>query len=328
MQQRRFMATSPYRLGGVISVSLTLIVLAFPVAAAQQSTNQQQTQTSSTGSAQKSAPKLDVKKGSKDDIDAIGKRSIASGPNWYSPDKEIALGKEDAILIESRYKRLDDPSINQYIDRIGQNLVRNSDAKVPFTIKVLDSDEVNAFSLPGGFLYVNSGLVLSCKNEAELAGVMAHVIAHVAARHAVRLLTREQIANVNQPPKLTVLPDPRSDGLGLMTRLVLLKFRRAYEEEADYFGIQYLYKAGYDPMAFVALLERDYKKNPAKPGSLAANFADEPLPVERLAAARKEIARILPPADNLVVNTPEFEAVKARVAALKAPPPQDNQAPK
>src|SRR5215470_14186750 len=188
MRQRRFMATSPYRLGGVISVSLTLIVLAFPVAAAQQSTNQQRTQTSSTGSAQKSAPKLHVKKGSKDDIDAIGKRSIASGLNWYSPDKEIALGKEDASLIESRYKRLDDPSINQCIDRIGQNLVRNSDAKVPFTIKVLDSDEVNAFSLPGGFLYVNSGLILGSENEAELAGVMAHAIAHVAAHHAVRLL--------------------------------------------------------------------------------------------------------------------------------------------
>src|SRR5262249_37227387 len=134
MRQRRLMARSSYRFGGVISVSLTLIVLAFPVAAAQQSTNQQWTQTSSTGSAQKSAPKLHVKKGSKDDIDAIGKRSIASGLNW-SLDKEIALGKEDAILIESRYKRLDDPSINQYIDRIGQNLVRNSDAKVPFTIK-------------------------------------------------------------------------------------------------------------------------------------------------------------------------------------------------
>ena len=321
------MARSSYRLGGVISVSLTLIVLASAAAASEKPQDQEQIQTSSS-SIQKPAPKLHVKKGSKDDIDAIGKRSIASGPNWYSPDKEIALGKEDAILIESRYKRLDDPSINQYIDRIGQKLVNNSDAKVPFTIKVIDSDEVNAFSLPGGSLYVNSGLILGSENEAELAGVMAHAIAHVAAHHAARLLTREQLVNMLESPKLSVIHDSRSDGHGLATPLTLLKFRRAYEEEADYFGIQYLYKAGYDPMAFVALLERDYKKNPAKPGSLAANFADEPLPVERLAAARKEIARILPPADNLVVNTPEFEAVKARVAALKAPPPQDNQAPK
>ncbi|HEY6970899.1 MAG TPA: M48 family metalloprotease [Candidatus Angelobacter sp.] len=282
-------------------------------------------QTPSDQQAKTSHHKLHIKKGSRDDINAIGNRNIVIDQNWYSPAKELEIGKQDVRFVEQNMKFVDDAAVNEYIIRLAQNLVRNSDAKVPFTIKVVDTDEVNGFSLPGGFLYVNSGLILDCENEAELAGVMAHAIAHVAAHHAVRLLTRERIANVLNQPLISATPDPRSDGARLTTGLMFLKFHRLYEEEANYFGIQYLYKAGYDPTAFVARLERDYKRNPAKPGTLSAAFADQPLPVERLTAAKKEIARILPPADHLIVNTPEFDAVKARLAASKTPQPKDAQ---
>jgi len=274
-------------------------------------------QTHSTSQQRNSSTKFHVKPGSRDDINAIGKRNIV-GTDFYSLEKEIELGKGEARRVEEGIKLLNDPSITEYIARIGQNLVHNSDVKIPATIKVVDSEEINAFSVAGGYVYVNSGMVLDCKNEAELAGVMAHVIAHVAARHATRMWTREQIARVNGPSLITALPDPRSDGAVLTRGLTFLKFHRLFEAEADYFGIQYLYKSGYDPMAFVTRLERKDTAH-IKPGSLSAAFSNEPLPVERIAAAKKEISRILPPSDHLIVNTPEFDSIKTRLAERKSP---------
>lgn len=259
--------------------------------------------------------RLHVKKGSRDDINAIGKRNIVD-TDWYSLDKEIELGKEEVKRVEANIKPLEDPGINEYINRIGQNLVRNSDTKIPVTIQVVDSDEISAFSVVGGYLYVNSGMILDCQNEAELVGVMSHVIAHLAARHTTRLWTRERIAGVMNKPLITTISDPRSKSLGLGIPVAMMKFRRTFEMEADYFGVQYVYKAGYDPMAFVQRLERNDKYH-IKPGSLEATFSNEPLPAERIAAAKKEIARILPPNDHLVVNTPEFDSVKARLAERK-----------
>src|ERR1051326_3737967 len=200
------------------------------------------------------------KKKKNSDIENIGSRDINKGSiNFISLDKEIALGRELAKQVEQQSKLVTDPVINEYVNRVGQNLVRNSDAKVPFTIKVVDSDVINAMALPGGFFYVNSGLILAADDEAELAGVMAHEIAHVAARHTTRQLTRYQFANYMSMPLIFV-----RGGIGLSARVVVsivvpvtfLKFSRSFEAEADYLGIQYMYKAGYDPNEFVNFFEK------------------------------------------------------------------------
>src|SRR5205809_6902384 len=136
----------------------------------------------------------------KKDPDEIGNRDVGKGVNFYSLEKEIALGKQLAQDVERQAKIIDDPVIAEYVNRVGQNLVRNSDAKVPFTIKVIDDDTVNAFALPGGFFFVDSGLILKADNEAELAGVMAHEIAHVAARHGTKQATRGQLAQLATIP--------------------------------------------------------------------------------------------------------------------------------
>ncbi|HMC31217.1 MAG TPA: M48 family metalloprotease, partial [Candidatus Angelobacter sp.] len=209
--------------------------------------------------------------GGKDDVDAIGNRKVA-GWDWYSIESEIRMGKEYATQIESSLKLVTDPMINEYVNRVGQNLVRNSDAKVPFTIKVVDSDVINAMALPGGFFYVNSGLILAADDEAELAGVMAHEIAHVAARHTTRQLTRYQFANYMSLPLIFI-----GGGIGLAAReaagiglpVTFLKFSRSFEAEADYLGIQYMYKAGYDPNEFVNFFEKIQAQEKKKPGSMA-----------------------------------------------------------
>ena len=204
-------------------------------------------------------PKAEEKKGSggKDDVDSIGNRNIGKRGlgNWYTLEKEIRMGKEYAQMIEQSAKLVQDPVVNEYVNRIGQNLVRNSDAKVPFTIKVIDSDEINAFALPGGFFYVNSGLILAADEEAELAGVMAHEIAHVAARHGTRQMTRGQWANFATIPLIFI-----GGGIGYAARsvaqiglpLTFMSFSRGFESEADYLGTQYMYASGYDPQASIS----------------------------------------------------------------------------
>jgi len=252
--------------------------------------------------------------GGKDDVDAIGNRKVA-GWDWYSIESEIRMGKEYATQIESS-----DPMINEYVNRVGQNLVRNSDAKVPFTIKVVDSDVINAMALPGGFFYVNSGLILAADDEAELAGVMAHEIAHVAARHTTRQLTRYQFANYMSLPLIFI-----GGGIGLAAReaagiglpVTFLKFSRSFEAEADYLGIQYMYKAGYDPNEFVNFFEKIQAQEKKKPGSMAKVFADHPQTPDRIAKSQEEIATILPAKDQYVETTSEFNDIKARLAAIE-----------
>jgi predicted Zn-dependent protease len=266
---------------------------------------------------------VDVKPGSRDDVSAIGNRDIGRGKglgNWYSLEKEIRIGKEYAQQVEASVKLVQDPVINEYVNRVGQNIVRNSDAQVPFTIKVVDSDEINAFALPGGFFYVNTGLIMAADNEAELAGVMAHEIAHVTARHATRQMTRGQLANLATIPLIFL-----GGGVGLAVRsaagfglpLTFLSFSRGFEEEADYLGLQYLYASGYDPQAFISFFEKIQAKEKQKPGTLAKAFSTHPQTPDRIEKSQEEIARILPARDQYMVDTSEFASVKARLAAME-----------
>ncbi len=282
-----------------------------------------------------SAP--NVKSGSKNDVDAIGNRNVGGRGlgDWYSTDTEIKMGKQYAMMVEQTAKMVQDPVINEYVNRIGQNLVRNSDAKVPFTIRVIDSDEINAFALPGGFFYVNSGLILAADEEAELAGVMAHEIAHVAARHAMQQMTRAQYANLATIPLIFVgswgVYQAASMAINLALPLTFLKFSRNFESEADFLGVQYMYKTGYDPQAFITFFEKIEAKDKKKPGTLAKAFASHPPTPERIAKTQEEIKKILPSQPQYILSTSEFDSVKARLASIenrkKAIPDSDSNKP-
>jgi predicted Zn-dependent protease len=260
--------------------------------------------------------------GSRADVDAIGNRKVGGRGmgDWYSLESEIRMGKQYAMQVESTVKLVQDPVVTEYVNRIGQNLVRNSDAQVPFTIKVIDSDEVNAFALPGGFFYVNSGLVLAADEEAELAGVMAHEIAHVAARHGMRQLTRANWAQIGSLPLIFM-----GGGIGygiyeassLALPLTFMKFQRNFEAEADYLGLQYMYKTGYDPQAFISFFEKIQAKEKKKPGTLAKAFASHPQTPDRIEKSQQEIATILPAKAQYIVSTSEFDDVKSRLATIE-----------
>jgi hypothetical protein len=260
--------------------------------------------------------------GTKSDVDAIGNRKVGGRGmgNWYSLETEIRMGKQYAMQVEQGVKLVQDPVVTEYVNRIGQNLVRNSDAQVPFTIKVIDSDEVNAFALPGGFFYVNSGLILAADEEAEMAGVMAHEIAHVAARHGTRQMTRAQWANIGTIPLIFIgggIGYGIYEAAGLGLPLTFMKFQRNFEAEADYLGLQYMYKTGYDPQAFISFFEKVQAKEKKKPGTLAKAFASHPQTPDRIEKSQQEIATILPAKAQYIVSTSEFDDVKSRLATIE-----------
>ncbi len=260
--------------------------------------------------------------GSEKDVDAIGNRKVGGRGlgDWYSLESEIRMGKQYSMQVEQSVKLVQDPVVNEYVNRIGQNLVRNSDAKVPFTIKVIDSDEVNAFALPGGFFYVNSGLILAADEEAELAGVMAHEISHVCARHGMRQMTRANWAQIGSIPLIFMgggLGYGLYEASGLALPLTFMKFQRNFEAEADYLGLQYMYKTGYDPQAFISFFEKIQAKEKKKPGTIAKAFASHPQTPDRIEASQKEIATILPARPQYIVSTSEFDDVKARLAVIE-----------
>ena len=268
----------------------------------------------------------------KKDPDAIGDRDVGKGVNFYSLEKEIGLGKQLAQEVERAAKIIDDPVIAEYVNRVGQNLVRNSDAKVPFTIKVIDTEDVNAFALPGGFFFVNSGLILKADTEAELAGVMAHEIAHVAARHGTRQATRGQIAQLSTIP-LIFLGGWTGYGIRQAASILIpvgyLQFSREFEGEADMLGLQYMYKTGYDPNAFVDFFEKIESLEKRKPGTISKVFSTHPPTDARIVKAQQNIQVMLKERPEYVVTTSEFNDVKARLMAFhnrrKADPKDPNR---
>jgi beta-barrel assembly-enhancing protease len=265
-----------------------------------------------------------IKPGSEDDVNAVGTRNIGGRGlgNWYSTDWEIRNGKAYSMEIEKSAHLVTDPVIVEYVNRVGQNIVKNSDCKVPFTIKVIDSDEINAMALPGGFFYVNSGLILAADEEAELAGVMAHETAHVCAHHAARQMTKMNYAQIGSIP-LIIFTQGSWTGYGIYeaTQLAIpvtfLKFSRMDEAEADWLGLQYMYKAGYDPQAFIQFFEKIDALEKHKPGTLAKVFADHPQTPDRILHSEEEIATIMPPRPDYMVTTSEFDDVKTRLARLE-----------
>src|SRR5579863_9869449 len=261
--------------------------------------------------------------GGKTDVDAVGNRNVGCGRgvgNWYTVEGQVARGRVYAQQIESQIKLVSDPVVTEYVNRIGQNLVRNSDAQVPFTIKVIDSDVVNAMALPGGFFYVNSGLILAADEEAEMAGVMAHEIAHVAACHAAREQTRASLIQMASIPFIFVgggIGYAGYEAAGIGGMFGILKFSRGFEAEADYLGIEYMYRAGYDPSAFVSFFEKIQAMEKKKPGTLSKAFDTHPQTPDRIEKSQDEIRKILPAKQQYIVTTSEFDEVKARLAAIE-----------
>ncbi|HEX5236564.1 MAG TPA: M48 family metallopeptidase [Silvibacterium sp.] len=264
-----------------------------------------------------------VKAGSVEDVNAVGTRNIGARGmgNWYSTESEIKMGKQYADEIEKSTRFISDPVITEYVNRIGQNIVKNSDCKVPFTIKVLDSDEINAMALPGGYFFVNSGAILAADDEAELAGVMAHETAHVCAHHAMREMTRLNYAQIASMAPMIFIGGWTGYGIyeasSIAIPMTFLQFSREFEAQADYLGIQYMYRAGYDPQALITFFEKIEDLQKHKPGAVARAFADHPQTPDRIQHSQEEIARILPPRAEYLETTSEFDQVKARLARLE-----------
>jgi predicted Zn-dependent protease len=289
--------------------------------AAQNKPAAQKTPASKTNTAPQQKP-ANAQLPSDKDPDQIGKRNINKGiigKHSGSLEKEVAVGRQFAAEIDKESKFIDDPVITEYVNRVGQNLVLHSDAKVPFTIKVIDSDEVNAFALPGGFFYVNKGLILVADNEAELAGAMAHEIAHVAARHAMENQTKATLAQYGAIAA-TILTGGIAgeiiyNAAGFLLPVTFLKFNRSAEQEADSLGVQYMYAAGYDPNAMSTMFEKLLAKNKKKPGTISKMFSSHPQTADRIEASRSLVAQF-PEHEEYLMSTSEFQRVKARLLRL------------
>lgn len=279
-------------------------------------------------------PKPEKKKSAAEkakDPDEIGNRDVSRGVNLYSIDREIALGKSLAQEVVRQAKLIDDPMVTEFVNRVAQNIVRNSDAKYPFTVMVLDDDTINAFALPGGHLFVNHGLILGTDNEAQLAAALAHEIAHVAARHGTRQETREQLAGAATIPLILMggwTGFGARQASSLLVPMGLLKFTRGMEQEADDLGLQYMYKTGYDPVAFVDFFEKMQALQRGKSSKLSQAFSSHPMNDERIRKAQKNIQQNLKPRPEYILNTSEFNDVKTRLLKLYLQgPPQDPNKP-
>lgn len=257
----------------------------------------------------------------KKDPSAIGDRKVAGGPNFYSLEKEIALGKQLSIEVQKQARVIDDPIVSEYLNRLGQNLVRNSDVTFPVSFTLIDAEEINAFTLPGGFIFVNTGVLRLSDNEAELASVLAHELGHAAARHATRQATREQMISLGSIP-LSIMGGVAGlavrQAANLIAPMAFFSFSRAFETEADLLGIQYLWKTGYDPNASIDMFERVEATERKQPGSVSKLFRTHPLTPDRIEKTQKNINELLPGQAEYVINTSEYEGVRERLATLAA----------
>jgi len=317
------------RIGLVLFLAI-VVATPFPLLAQNDSSNQ--TKTSSKDEDKDKSKSKSKSKKKNSDVENIGNRNINKGSiNFFSLEKEIQMGRQLAAEIERQVKLVEDPTINEYVNRVGQNIVRNSDAKVPFTIKVVESDEINAFALPGGFFYVNSGLILAADDESELAAVMAHEIAHVAARHGTKQASKAELINFASIPLIFmggVGGFALRQAAGFLIPLQFLQFSRGDEAEADYLGLQYLYKTGYDPGAAVSFFEKLQAKESAKPGSVSKMFSTHPPTGDRIEMTKKNIEQILPDKEQYVVTTSEFNKVRTLLAQLENRRPSQEDANK
>jgi len=261
--------------------------------------------------------RADDKKG---DVDDIGNRKVAHR-SIISQEKEIAIGKSYADQIDKQAKILKDPVINEYVNRVAQNLAKNSDLQIPLTIKIIDDPAINAFTLPGGFMYLNTGTLLAAEEEDQVAGVIAHEIGHAAARHWASQMTKATILQFSMIP-LMFIPMTYAVYMGVMEAymngvpLAFLKFSRKDEQEADFLGLQYMYKAGYDPNAFVGFFGKVMDEERRSPGSVAKVFEDHPPTGDRIIASEEEIQKILPKKPEYLVSTSEFDDIKARLQTV------------
>jgi predicted Zn-dependent protease len=246
---------------------------------------------------------------------------VFADDNFYSLQKEIALGRQLAREVERQATMVRDPAIAAYLNRIGANLARQSDAQLPVTIQVIDGGDVNAFALPGGFIFVDSGLILKADDEAELAGVIAHCVGHVAARHGTREATESEIAQIGMIPLWFVSgwnAYSAYQAANVLIPMSFLQYSRAFVSEADLLGLDYMYKAGYDPTAFVEMLEKVQAMEKKKAGTAAVVYSTHPPTDERIAAAEEHIRQSLKPRPESIVNTSEFDEVRTRLA-MQAP---------
>lgn len=246
----------------------------------------------------------------------IGKRDINKGNwNFYSADKEFGIGRQLAAEVERKAKFVTDPAVTEYVNRVAQNIILRSDAKITFTIKVIDSPDINAFALPGGFLYVNSGLIIAANSEAELAGVMSHEIAHVTARHGVEQATKGALFQYLSIPLLFVGGVPgliMQNAANILIPLGYLRFSRGAEEEADRLGLQYLWASGYDPTEMLNFFEKLKAKERRKPGTLEKIFSTHPPTGKRMEKAHALLVRF-PERDEYMVSSSEFASIRQRV---------------
>lgn len=261
-------------------------------------------------------------KDKKKDPAEIGDRNVSKGLNFYSLDQELALGKQLAIEVEKQAKIVDDPLVSEYINRLGQNLARNSDVTFPVTFQLIEADEINAFTLPGGYIFINTGLLKLSANEAELASAIAHELGHAAARHATRQASRNQLVSMGTLP-LAVLAGPAGRlAVNAAVPMAFLKFSREFETEADLLGLQYLWKAGYDPTASIDLFEALESTEKRQPGSVSKLFRTHPLTPDRIEKTQKNIDMLLPAREEYVLNTSEYEDIRSRVEGFARTPPQ------
>ena len=273
--------------------------------------------------------KADAGKPKNSDIENVGNRNINKHSiNLSSVESDVRMGKQAAAEVERDVQLINDPIVTEYVNRVGQNLVKNSDAtQFTFTIKVVDSDEINAFALPGGFFYVNSGLILAADDEAELAGVMAHEIAHVAARHASENNSKATLFQIGMIPAIILTGGVLGTAIQEVSQIALpatmFKFSRGAEKEADFLGLEYMYLTGYDPAATISFFEKlQAKESTRKVNSL---FASHPPTPDRVELEKKHIEQVLPDRDQYIVTTSEFDKVKARLAQLESRKPADRQ---